>query len=195
MLELDGALVEGDGLQSLSPSQVRVFESELRGVTLDAADVPGLRFRDVVLRKCDLSNIDGREGSLHRVEIHGSRLMGFGISGGTVEDVHMVDSSLKLASLGFSKIKTAIFERVDLTEASFIGAQLEAVAFIDCRLAGADFRRVKVRDCTISGTSLDGVAGIESLRGVTMSWPDVLESAAALAAALGIRVEEPAPDA
>jgi len=84
------------------------------------------RLSDVVLRACDLSNADGREGSLRRVEIDGSRLVGFGLTGGTVQDLRVVDSSLALASLAFSKLRAVVFERVDLAEASFMDAQLES---------------------------------------------------------------------
>ncbi len=143
----------------------------------------------LILRGCDLSNVDGREGSLRRVEIHGSRLLGFGLAGGTLQDVRVLDSSLALSLWAFSKLKDVIFERVDLTETSFMEAQMERVIFIDCKLAGTDFRGVKQRGCTIRGTSLDGILGIDSLRGITMPWPDVVDSAAALAAAVGINIK------
>ena len=68
-------------------------------------------------------------------------------------------------------------------------ARLESVAFVDCRLQGADFRHVKLAGCLIRGASLDGVLGVEAMRGLRMPWPDVLASAGALAVALGIDVE------
>jgi uncharacterized protein YjbI with pentapeptide repeats len=188
-LVLDGALIEHKDLEAVRADRILVTESEVRGVAIDAEDAPGLRLSDVILRACDLSNVDGREGSLRRVEIHGSRLVGFGLRGGTVRDLRVLDSSFALASLAFSKLRDVIFERVDLAEASFMQAQLEAVAFIDCKLAGADFRGVKVKGCAIRGTSLDGILGLDCLRGIAMPWVDVLDSTAALAAALGIIVE------
>jgi uncharacterized protein YjbI with pentapeptide repeats len=188
-LVLDGALVVCEGAEPLRADRILVSESELRGVVIDAKRAPGLRLSDVIFRACDLSNVDGGDGSLRRVEIHGSRLMGFALAGGTVQDVRVLDSSLALASLAFAKLKDVIFERVDLTEASFMGAELESVAFIDCKLAGTDFRRVKLKACTIRGTSLDGILGVDSLGGVTMPWVDVVDSAGALAAALGINIE------
>ncbi|MBV9193575.1 MAG: pentapeptide repeat-containing protein [Solirubrobacterales bacterium] len=97
--------------------------------------------------------------------------------------------SLALASFPFAKLRTVVFERVDLTDASFMEAQLDAVEFVDCKLAGVDFRGVKTKACAIRGASLEGILGVNSLRGITMPWPDVLHSAAALAAALGINVE------
>jgi hypothetical protein len=61
--------------------------------------------------------------------------------------------------------------------------------FIDCKLAGTDLRRVKLKGRTIRGALLDGNLGVDYLRGVTMPWVDVVDSAGALAAALGINVE------
>ena len=188
-LVLDGALVERDGMEPVRADRVLVTESELRGVAIDADDAPGLRLSDVILRACDLSNVEGREGSLRRVEIHGSRLVGFGLAGGTVQDARILGSSLALASLAFSKLKDVIFERVDLTEASFMEAHLERVLFVDCKLAGTDFRGVKLKACAIRGTSLEGILGVDCLRGVTMPWVDVIDSAGVLATALGISVE------
>jgi uncharacterized protein YjbI with pentapeptide repeats len=188
-LALDGALIEHQGLEPVRADRIVVTESELRGVAIDAEDAPGLRLSDVILRACDLSNVHGREGSLHRVEVHSSRLVGFGLTGGTVQDLRVLDSSLALASLAFSTLRDVVFERIDLTEASFMEAKLERVAFIDCKLGGSDFRGVKLKGCAIRGTSLDGILGVDCLRGVAMPWVDVLDSAAALAAALGIVVE------
>jgi uncharacterized protein YjbI with pentapeptide repeats len=189
-LTLDGALVDRPPGGPIHTTRVKVSESELRGLVLDAGNVPGLTLSDVVLRDCGLSNVDGREGLIRRVEVHRSQLVGFGINGGEVRELRVIDSSLQLASFAHAELQNVVFERVNLAEASFMGARLDGVAFVDCRLMGADFRGAKLKGCEIRGTSLDGVLGIESLRGVRMPWPDVLGSAAALAAALGIAVED-----
>lgn len=186
---LDGALVEHEPSEPIRVDRVRVAESELRGLALEPTNVRGLQLRDVVMRDCDLSNVDGREGSLRRVEIHDSKLVGFGLAGGTAQDLRVANSTVALASFAFMRLRDVIFENVDLTEASFMKAQLEHVEFIDCRLSGTDFRDVTVKDCVIRGTPLDGVLGVESLRGVTMPWVDVVASAATLATGLGIIIE------
>jgi uncharacterized protein YjbI with pentapeptide repeats len=143
----------------------------------------------VIMRDCGMSNVDGREGRLTRVELHRSQLVGFGLSRGDVRDVRVVDSSLQLASFASATLRNVVFERVNLTEASFMHARLESVAFVDCRLSGADFRHVTLAGCSIRGASLDGVLGVESLRGLRMRWPDLVASAGALAVALGIDIE------
>jgi uncharacterized protein YjbI with pentapeptide repeats len=187
-IDLSGALIVGDG-GAVPAGRVRVRESELRGVVLEPGNVPGLTLADVIMRDCGMSNVDGREGRLARVEVHRSQLVGFGLSGGDVRDLRVVDSSLQLASFASATLRNVVFERVNLAEATFMHARLESVAFVDCRLAGADFRQAKLAGAIIRGASLEGVIGVESLRGLRMPWPDVLASAAALAAALGIDIE------
>jgi uncharacterized protein YjbI with pentapeptide repeats len=188
-LVLDGALVELEPSETVRVDRVRVAESELRGLALEPKSTRGLELRDVVLRDRDLSNVDGAEGSLRRVEIHDSKLVGFGLAGGTAQDLWVANSTLALASFAFARLRSVVFESVDLTEASFMQAQLEHVEFMDCRLSGTDFRGVTVKDCAIRGTPLDGVLGVESLSGLTMPWQDVLASAATLATGLGIIIE------
>ena len=187
-LELSGARVSGSGA-AVAAGRVRVRESELEGLVVEAANAPGLSLVDVVMRNCNLSNVDAREGLLTRVAMHGSQLVGFGFTRGEIRDLHVTDSSLQLASFSSAKLHNVVFERVNLAEASFMEARLEAVAFVDCRLDGTDFRRATLSGCAIRGVSLDGVLGVESLRGVRMPWADVVGSAGALAAALGIVVE------
>ena len=142
-----------------------------------------------MLRDCDLSNLDGGEGSLTRVEIWGSRLVGFALTGGRVRDLKVVDSVLSLGSFAYAELRNVVFDRVNLREASFMDARLESVEFIECQLEGADFRGVSLKACAMRGGTLDDVIGVESLKGLTMPWPDVVSSAAALAAAVGIKVE------
>lgn len=190
-VDLSGALVARDGSQEpVAVRRVRVRESELRGVVVEAGAAAGLTLIDVRLDGCGLSNVDGREGLLTRVEIRRSQLVGFGFTRGEIRDVRVIDSSLQLASLASATLHNVVFQRVNLAEASFMHARLEAVAFVDCRLEGADFRHARLSGCAIRGASLDGVLGVESLRGLRMPWPDVLSSAGALAAALGITVEQ-----
>jgi uncharacterized protein YjbI with pentapeptide repeats len=190
-LDLSGALVARDGEQeAVAVRRVRVRESELRGVVLAAGTAAGLSLVDARLDGCGLSNVNGREGLMTRVEIRRSQLVGFGFDRGEVRDLRVVDSSLQLASFTSATLHNVVFERVNLAEASFMDARLEAVAFVDCRLEGTDFRDARLSGCAIRGTSLDGVLGVESLRGLRMPWADVLSSAGALAAALGITIQQ-----
>jgi uncharacterized protein YjbI with pentapeptide repeats len=188
-LAISGLLLQSGAGDAVDVARVQVRESSLEGVTLAAGAVPGMSLSDVVLSDCDLSNLDGREGLLRRVEVRTSRLVGTGFSEAGIQDLRVLDSSMMLASFAAARLRSAVFERVNLSESSFLDARLNDVAFIDCDLRGADFRGARLIDCSISGSSLDGVLGVDSLSGLTMPWPDILDSAAALATALGISIE------
>ncbi len=188
-LVLLGALIERDTPEPVHARRVRIRESELRGLVLETEGPAGLELLDVVLRDCGLSNVDGRGGSIRRVEIQRSRLVGFSLSEGRARDLRVTDSSLELASFALAGLQSVVFERVNLAEASFMEARMQAVQFIDCTLTGADFRGARLTRCAIRGSSLEDVLGVESLSGLQMPWSDVVASAGALAAALGIDVE------
>jgi uncharacterized protein YjbI with pentapeptide repeats len=189
-LTLSGALVDGDGLQPIVARRVDIEESELRGVTIAAAKMPGLQLSDVILHDCDFSNVQGRGGAITRVVITQSRFVGFDLSEGRVDDLRVSNASMTLASFARAGLQSVVFDGVNLAEASFMDARMNAVAFINCNLVGADFRGAKIKGCAIRGSSLDGILGIDSLSGLAMPLPDLLESAGALAGALGIKVED-----
>jgi len=188
-LVLSGALIERDTPEPVHPRRVSIRESELRGLVVETERAAGLELLDVVLRDCGLSNVNGGGGSIRRVQIDRSRLVGFSLSEGKARDLRVTDSSLELASFALTGLQNVVFERVNLAEASFMEARMQAVQFIDCTLAGADFRGARLTRCVIRGSSLEDVLGVESLRGLQMPWSDVVASAGALAAALGIDVE------
>lgn len=188
-LVLSEALVERHGRDALTTRRIRVEESELRGVRLGEGVATELLLSDARLRGCDLSNVRARSGAIRRVELTDSRLVGFSVGEGRVEDLRVVGGTMMLASFAHCKLRRVAFENVNLREASFLETQLTSVSFTACELTGADFRGARVKDCTIRGTSLDEVVGVESLRGLTMPWGDLVGSVGALAAALGIGVE------
>ncbi len=188
-LVLSEALVERHGRNALSTRRIRVGESELHGLTLGEGAATEFVLTDARLLGCDLSNIRARSGAMRRVELTDSRLVGFSLGEGKLEDLRVRGGTMMLASLAHSALRRVTFENVNLREASFLETQLTSVCFDGCELTGADFRGARLKHCTIRGSSLDGVLGVESLRGLTMPWSDVVGSVAALAAALGIEVE------
>ena len=84
-----------------------------------------------------------------------------------------------------------IRERVQAQQAStedLREALLRLVRFDRCDLTEADLTLVRVDRCELRGCTLDGLAGLERLRGAAMPWPDIVGHAGLFAAALGIRV-------
>lgn len=189
-LRLSGVRIEGgEGEPPIAATAVRINESELSGLVFEPEAVRDLTLRDVAMGGCDLSNVNARAGSMVRTTIARSRLVGLSVADLKIQDLHVEDSTMMLASFAGSKLRTVAFEGVNLREASFMEAALELVAFIDCDLAGVDFRGAKLQRCLIRGSSLEDVSGVGSLKGLTMPWPDIVASAGALAQELGINIE------
>ena len=186
-LTLSGAEVVGG---QIGARRIRLTECDLRGVTIAGPQTPGLALRDVTARDCALANVDAHDAQWSRVQLSTCRLVGLSLQRGDLRDVAIADSTLQLASFAGARIRDAVLRGVNLTDTSFMGARLQGVVFEDCTLSGTDFRDARLEGCAIRGSSLDEVLGVQSLRGVRMPWSDVLASAGALAAALGIRIDE-----
>jgi uncharacterized protein YjbI with pentapeptide repeats len=62
------------------------------------------------------------------------------------------------------------------------------VRFDACDLTGSDLTGVRLDGCELRSCTLDGLTGLERLRGAAMPWADVVANATLLAVALGIRV-------
>ena len=145
-----------------------ISEARLVDVDINGARVAGLRLADVVVDRGNLSNLAAPELSVRRVVVNGARLTGAQWTRGTISDTVFRDCRIDLATFAGTTFERATFDGCDLTEADLAGVRID---------------RCELRDCT-----LDGLTGLERLRGAAMPWADIVGNAALLAAALGIRV-------
>jgi len=168
-----GASVEG----------ARLVDAELSGARLR-----GLRLADVAIERGNLANTAAPELSVRRVAVAGARLTGAQWSAGTIADATFRDCRADLATFAGTTFDRVVFEDCLLAQADFRDALLRSVRFERCDLTEADLAGLRVDRVELRGCTLDGVAGIERLRGAAMPWADVVGHAGVLAAALGIRV-------
>ena len=170
------------------PLPPRLEEGE-KGATL-AGIGRGALVADVRMAGDDLANLDAPELSLRRIELSGVRLTGAQWTRGTVGDAVFRDCRMNLAAFAGVTFDRVSFERCDLRQADFREALLRSVRLTGCDLTEADLSGLRIDRCELRGCTLDGVWGLERLRGAAMPWGDVVGNAAQLAAALGIRVLE-----
>lgn len=201
--DFDRLDVADDALQD----EVRIEEAELhgrapagtdaRGITLSeskiTAALTGAILRDAHVRDCvihgaDLANTDLRGAAFHRCTITDARLTGASMPETSLQDVTFTGCRLDLMTLADARIERVAFVDCTLTETAFDGVQIRDVSFERCELAGTSFPRVQLGRTNIFGCDLTRVRGIADLRGATMRWPDVVDNAAAFAAALGFRI-------
>jgi uncharacterized protein YjbI with pentapeptide repeats len=184
--------LDGDTDDDLAPEDLgpgaSVEHARLRDVELTGARLRGLRLLDVAVERGNLANTAAPELALRRVDIAGARLTGAQWTAGTIADTTFRDCRIDLATFPATTFERVVFEDCLLAQADFRDALLRSVRFERCDLTEADLAGVRIDRCELRGCTLDGLAGVERLRGAAMPWPDVVGNAALLAAALGIRV-------
>jgi uncharacterized protein YjbI with pentapeptide repeats len=179
-----------DGLHELGgwPEEPVLDEARLVDVDVSGARVAGLRLTDVEVEHGNLANLAAPEPSLRRVVIRGARLTGVQWPRGAIADTAFRGCRIDLATFAGTTFDRVVFEDCVLVQADFREALLRSVRFDRCDLTEADLAGVRIDRCELRGCTLDGIAGLERLRGAAMPWADVVGNAGLLAAALGIRV-------
>jgi hypothetical protein len=123
-----------------------------------------------------------------RVLLQSCRLTGSELAEAKLSDVTFDDCRLDFVNFRFASLERVVFrdcrmDECDLYEASLKDVLLERCQLRVATLTSATFRRVELRGC-----SLDGLIGVESLRGSRMPLQDVLANAPMFAAAAGIEI-------
>jgi uncharacterized protein YjbI with pentapeptide repeats len=155
---------------------------------LSGRTIKGWRLSDVAIERGNLANVVAPEPMLRRVTVTGARLTGVQWTRGVITDVVFRDCRIDLATFAGTTFERVSFEGCMLTQAEFREALLRSVRFEHCDLTEADLTGLRIDGCELRACTLDGLAGIERLRGAAMPWADVVGHAGLFAAALGIRV-------
>jgi uncharacterized protein YjbI with pentapeptide repeats len=145
---------------------------------------------DAVASDLDWANRKARGLVLRRVELSRCRLTGVELAESELSDVTFTDCRLDLAGLRLAQLERVVFRNCRMGECDLYEASLTDVLFDRCELreatvTGARLKRVELRSC-----QLQGLRGVEALRGARMPWNDVLENAPLFATALGLEISE-----
>lgn len=155
-------------------------------------DEPG--WRDRVEDGTDLANLALRGEELQRCTFTRCRLTGLQLPEGSLTDVRFVDCRIDLAVLRYATLVRVAFEGCVLRELDLVEARLQDVLFSSCDLRLAELGGARSSRLELRGCEVDGLGGIDGLRGALMSWPDTLGLLGPLVAAAGIVVVEEPPE-
>jgi len=166
---------------------VAIREAELHATGLAGGELEGLELTDVELRGCDLANLRaGPHGGWIRVRATNCRMTGLTFTDGVLRDVTLHGCRVDLASFGGSRLQRVTFDDCDLSQTDFLEAELDGVRFSGCQMTATDLRGAKLHRCELRSNRLEGLLGIDRLRGAAMPWPDIVSGAGLWARALGI---------
>jgi uncharacterized protein YjbI with pentapeptide repeats len=166
-----------------------IFERvSFQRVTAHGTVWESVRLTDAAFLGCDLSNAQWEKATIWRASITSSRLTGFRLVEGELEDVLFRECNAPMLQLFGSTLRAVRFEECKLREADLREADLRGVVFDNCDLATADFRGAKLAGADLRGSIIDGIqVGAPDLRGARV---DLAQAAylASLESVLGLEV-------
>jgi uncharacterized protein YjbI with pentapeptide repeats len=182
LVELDLA---GESLTELSLETVRV-----KSCRLDGAELRRLRCRRVVFDTCDFANSRWLDCDLGDVAFLDCRFTGASLAGGRLDDVVLRECRLRLAKLSHLGRPHALLQACDLRGALLMESDLTDTRFAACDLSDAELFNVDLRGTDLRDNEVGGLRGVGCLRGATVDALQLLALGPALAAHVGLVVEE-----
>jgi hypothetical protein len=184
-------LVVDTALPGIDARSLGFVESRFEATDLSGAKLTALFLSECELIRCDLSNAVVRAGSARRSRVEAGRLTGLSWTAGEIADTTFSECRADLATFEGTKFERVVFENCDLREADLRQCRFASVAFRGCDLGRAEFGNARfIGECEMSGCTLEGLRGVDRLRGVAMPWPDILAAAGIFAAELGVKLLE-----
>ena len=143
---------------------------------------------DAVATDLDWANQSAQRLGALRAEVRRCRLTGAELAEAALIDVAFTDCRLDLVGLRMAKLERVVFRDCRMEECDLYQATLTDVLFERCELRKARFSGVKLKRVELRDCQLDGLEGVEALRGARMPWADVLQNAPLFATALGLEI-------
>ena len=172
-------------LEKTSVSESVLSKVDFTGVTATRFDVTDCEFIG-----CNFTASKFPESSWHRVLIDGTRCSGLQMTTGRLKNVDFKNSKLELVNFRFSRLENVAFEDCVIDDVDFYDASLKNVEFVNCTINKITFASARMTNVDISKSTVEGINGIKSLRGVTMSYDQLLQLAPAFAAEAGIKIKD-----
>ena len=174
-VDLSGALFTGCSFAGLNTIGLEMTSTRLTDSSLSRLDVPTVSAAYATLRSTVLE--DSRLGVLQCIE-------------GTWEAVHVRNAKLGYVSLRGATLRDVLFTDCVIDELDLTGARAQRVAFPGTELAALDVSGATLDDVDLRALDLPEITGLGHLGGAALDHLQLQQLAPALAAHLGICVED-----
>ncbi|WP_454042319.1 pentapeptide repeat-containing protein [Cellulosimicrobium sp. Marseille-Q8652] len=191
----DEADLEGFGfvdleVDQLSLAHASVVGSRLEGVRASEAELRGATLTEVVLERADVPVLRGVRGRWRDVEVRGARIGSAELYESTWDGVHLVGCKLGYLNLRGAALHDVAFTDCTVDELDLVQASVTRMSFTGTRVRRLDVQSSTLAHVDLRGADLHDLAGVGSLRGVTISPPQLAQLADLLARDLGITVAD-----
>jgi uncharacterized protein YjbI with pentapeptide repeats len=184
-----GVHIEDTWLTSDELGKKSIAESLMTKAVFSELNVTRFDIHDCEFKGCTFTAAKFPESTWNRISISGTRCSGLQITNGIIKNVEFKNSKLEIVNFRFSQLENVYFEGCALDDVDFYEARLKNVEFVNCTINKVTFAKAKMVNVDISQSAVEGINGINSLRGVTMSHDQLLQLAPEFAAEAGIKIK------
>lgn len=186
---ITGFKVENITLTSEHLEGTRIAESLFNKVDFVSLTVDKFDVTDCEFRGCNFTASNFPESSWHRVSIVAARCSGMQITDAVLKNITYKNSKIEIVNFRFSRLENVVFEECVINDVDFYEAQLKNVEFVNCTISKITFSGARMMNIDISKSFVEAINGIQSLRGVTISYDQLMQLAPSFAAEAGIKVK------
>lgn len=167
---IEACVLDEVSADELVLTDATLIDVALRDVRMPAIRARGTRWRRVLAEGGRIGTLDLSDAELDEVELRGIRIDYLSLAGARVDDLVVADCTIGALDLP--------------------GARLSRVAFASSRADEVDTRGLRSTDLDLRGLEALAYLDVTGLRDATMSGDQVERIATALAAGLGIRIQD-----
>ena len=182
-------VVENDSFAGMSTKHLSITESSVIKSDFSHIAVEHLDILDSEFKGCNFTASKFANSSWHVAMIDGARCSGMLVSSSVFKNVTFKNSKLELVNFRFSRFENILFDGCIIDDADFYNATLKNVEFINCTINSITFANARMSTVDISKSHIEAIKGVSSLKGVTISYDQLMQLAPSLAQEAGIKVK------
>ena len=158
------------------------------GLSADRAALAGTSLTEAVLARVNIPVLDAPRSRWTDVEISG-RIGAFTAYESSLRSIHFIGCKLSFVNLRASDLLDVAFTDCSIEELDLGGAKCRRVQLTNTQIGTLDVRQAKLVDVDLRGADRRKIAGLEHLRGATVTPDQVAMLAPLFADHMGLNTE------
>lgn len=171
-------------------SGAAISDCRFTGVGAHELDLSSSRLSDTVITQLDVPVATSRRGVWRDVELATGRIGSWEAYESQWRQVHIRGCKLTYVNLRGSNLLDVVFTDCQIEELDLSQATATRVSFPGSRVAHLDVQRAELEHVDLRGATFEDVRGVDRLRGVTVTYTQLMQLAPLLAEELGLVVED-----
>lgn len=158
-------------------------------VKVDRAVLTGASFTETVFSRIDVPTVSASRSRFVDVTVNG-RIGSFDASNAYLRSVHFVGCKLSFVNLHGAELLDVTFSDCSIDDLDLVSSSVRRVSFEHTRVGNLSVQHSTLQDFDLREADLHGIAGLDHLRGATVSTHQLVLLAPLMAAQFGLKIED-----